>query len=199
MNKISVLDKGYVNLVSSVNNTKQLRLLKSEFFNNKWEDGFLDIARMTVEFKCPLFVQLNLHKYMNNILVCSQSKPSAYVPDVSEINSGDHGTDKTISEDMEVSTEALLINPWAYQKDGCDQFISQVMTPISVYNRIVVEGSLKDWLKFAGQSNLPKPIEAYVNHIKGIIDTEWMDLNDMIMEKVDGEDTKQETTGQTSS
>jgi len=107
----------------------------------------------------------------------STPKVDAFTPDLTDIGSPDRETNQLIADDILRTTEALLINPNAYQEDGCDKFISQVLTPISVYNELIVDGELAEWIKFLTQENCPKPVQAYQNAIRSIINNEWKLLN----------------------
>lgn len=178
LNKIPVLDKGYVALISSSNVTQTLTDIKKEFFNdeylNKADSTIIsDMANMTLVVKCPIFVQLNLSKFGFRILNTRTEKVEAYVPNETEILSPDLDTNRVIANNMFKTTEALLINPLAFQRDGCDEFMSQVLTPISVYNTILVHGTLNQWIAFCEQSKLPKPVDAYAISIADIVKAEW--------------------------
>jgi len=178
LNKILVLDKGYVALISSSNTTQTMLDIKKEFFNDEALDKddtlvVSDIANMTLAVKCPLFVQLNLSKFGFRILNSKINKAEAYVPNETEIHSSELETNRVIADDMKRTTEALLINPLAYQKDGCDRFVSQIMSPISMYNTLIVHGTLNQWMAFCQQDKLPKPIESYRISISDILTAEW--------------------------
>jgi hypothetical protein len=66
--------------------------------------------------------------------------------------------------------------------DGCDLFIAQVNYPLSVYNTIIVSGSLSQWLDYINREGLPTPIEQYRRAIEAAILAEW----DMTWELVNG-------------
>jgi hypothetical protein len=178
LNKIPVLDKGYVALISSVNATDVMVDIKDEFFAgellNKDDSNILsEMANMTLAIKCPLFVQLNLAKFGLKILTTRDSKVEAYVPNETEILAPDLQTNRVIASNMFRTSEALLINPLAFQKDGCDRFISQILSPISVYNTLVVHGTLNQWVKFCEQDKLPRPIEAYRSVVTDMVTVVW--------------------------
>lgn len=178
LSKILCLDKGYVALISSSNTSKVMVDLKDEFFKVDTlspDDtlGMGEIANMTVAIKCPLFVQLNLTKFGFRILTGKTEVVEAYVPNETEVKSPDLQINRDIAAVMKQSTEALLLNPLAMQKDGADKFISQVMTPISVYNTLIVHGTLNQWMAYGKQVNLPAPIEAYRDAISDILVAEW--------------------------
>jgi hypothetical protein len=172
LNKLPVLDKGYVALVSSSNNGETLKNIKGLVDLPLHE--LVEISSLTLAIKAPLFVQLYLSKFQFKIWNILQEKPEAFTPDVTDINCPDHAVGTMIANDMAVTTAALLINPKAYQKDGCDYFISQVITPISVYNELVVHGTLKQWLEFTqSMADVPKPIQGYILAVSDIIRNEW--------------------------
>ena len=178
LSKIPVLDKGYVALISSCNANEALTNIKDEFFGgellNKADTEIItSMANMTLAIKCPLFVQLNLAKFGLTILTAKQEAVEAYVPNETEIKGKDLQTNRVIAENMRRTTEALLINPLAYQKDGCDKFVSQIMSPVSVYNTLIVHGTLKQWMSFCEQEKLPNPIEAYRSTVTDMVTAVW--------------------------
>lgn len=176
LSKIPVLDKGYVALIDSSNTTQRLRDLGQEFFGGDYSFSLLeDIGTLTLAVKCPLFVQLNMSKFNLKIINTSSSSDlEAYIPNATEILASDRQTCESIADDISRTTEALMINPKAYQADGADRFLSQIITPINIYTTIIVHGSYKDWCSFAYEQNsVPKPIKAYHAAIRQVIDAEW--------------------------
>lgn len=175
LNKIPVLDKGYVALISSCNTTQVLRDLDKEFFSGKYPTVLEELGSMTVVMKCPLFVQLALTKFSFKVISADNSYADieAYIPNGPQVGGSDAVTSQAISDDISRTTAALLINPAAYQADGCDKFVSQVVTPISVYTTVIVSGDYREWCKFAYQERFPGPIKAYTMALQSIIDCEW--------------------------
>jgi hypothetical protein len=96
-----------------------------------------------------------------------------YLPNVGEIGSPDSQTNKEISESITATSNALMHNPKAYQEDGANRFISQVLTPINTYTTILVSGSYNDWKRFCNQQGVPMPIKAYIKVITQIMNAEW--------------------------
>ena len=94
-----------------------------------------------------------------------------------------------IAQDINHTTQALLINPKAYQMDGCDIFISQVMSPISIYNTLLVSGSLAQWIDFANKEGLATPIEQYRKTIEEVLLGEY----DFLWDQFNGKKKKAET------
>lgn len=173
LNKIPCLDKGYVAYVSSSNNSKKLKELALEFLKSHDTSPLQQIANLTIVIKCPLFVQLNLSKFNLSIVAANTNELDAYIPNAGEVGGPDRQTNEMIADDMNRTTEALLINPKAYQADGCDKFVSQIMTPINTYTTLIVHGQQGEWLKFCSQSNAPSPISSYMSAVKQILDMEW--------------------------
>jgi hypothetical protein len=178
LNKIPCLDKGYVALIDSCNTTQKLRDIGEEFFFGTYPTSLEEFGSMTVVMKCPLFIQLNLSKYnfrVINALSTAESDIEVYRPNAGEIMSKERSTSETIAADISRTADALIINPTAYMADGCDRFISQLLTPINTYTTLIVQGSYSEWCKFAYQrpSPLPKPIEAYTIVLQQIITAEW--------------------------
>jgi hypothetical protein len=178
LNKINVLDKGYVALVSVSNDGKTLKGLYDEYFRTKINRELWHLASMTLLVKCPLFKQLHLSKSDLKIVQLPETgELETYCPDVSDISTGNSKDDSDMAEYLKQTTESLLIAPKALQEDKCNKFVSQIITPISVYNKIIVHGSLNDWLKYIKQQKLPKQLESYRAVIEGIMAAEWKQLD----------------------
>ena len=184
LNKSPVLDKGYVGLFSSSMSMKDISILQKEFFRGQLDPKLLHLPQIHLEIKCPLFVQLTFGE--SNLASLAQrnaNAPEAYVPSVNDVNAQDLESSEAIQKDIEQTTAALLINPKAYQSENCNIFVSQVISPISVYNTLIVSGSLKDWIGYISQTGLPTPIEAYRRTIEDMLIAEWPLLKDIIKRK----------------
>jgi hypothetical protein len=173
LNKITCLDRGYVALIDSSCDTAKLNEVAIEFFKKDDSRFLREIATLTLVIKCPLFVQLHLSTYDLNIISTPVDEIEAYCPNVGEIGGKDVHTNKGIADNMKAASDALLINPRAYQEDGCDRFVSQVLTPISTYTTLIVHGPYNEWKKFCEQPKLPAPIKAYVKAVTQIANVEW--------------------------
>jgi hypothetical protein len=174
LSKIPVLDKGYVALIDSCNTTQKLRDIGTEFYGGEYPTSLEELGSLTVAIKCPLFVQLALSKYNLKVIDANFSREiEAFLPNAGETGAPERLDAEAIADDISRTTNALLINPKAYQADGCDRFISQVTTPISVYTTLIIKGSYSEWCKFAYESKLPGPIRAYAYAIAQIIEAEW--------------------------
>jgi hypothetical protein len=175
LNQLPVLDKGYIALVSSMNDSKRLKEIGLEFFGVETvNQKTIVLGQATMVLKCPIFVHLFLSKFNFTIVVTKNPEElEAYCPSPGEIGCKDHATNKLISDDIERTTAALLINPKAYQADGCDRFTSQLIMPVSTYTTILVSGSHEQWSRFCKQSQLPAPIESYRLATVQIMNAEW--------------------------
>jgi len=174
LNKIPTLDKGYVALLDSSMTTSVMRDVGAEFYGGEYPTSLEELGTMTVVMKCPLFIQLALSKFNLRILDANGTGPlEAYTPDVGAIGAPDRLDAQAIADDIARTTDALLINPRAYQADGADRFVSQVMSPISTYTTIIVSGSYGEWCKFSYQEKLPGAIAAYGRSLQQIIEAEW--------------------------
>lgn len=174
LNKIPVLDKGYVALIDSCNTTSKLREMGAEFYGGEYPTSLEALGSMTVAIKCPLFVQLTLSKYDLKVIDANNSGTlEAYIPNAGEVGAPDRLDATAIADDISRTTDALLINPKSYQADGCDRFISQLTTPINIYTTLIVSGKYSEWCKLAYEAKLPGPIKAYTAVIAQIIEAEW--------------------------
>lgn len=176
LNKLPVLDKGYVALVDSCNTTQKLRDLGQEFYSGEYPVELEEIGYLTLVVKCPLFFQLYLSKFDLKIIDANDRSKAleAYIPNPSEVACPNRLDSEAISDDIERTTAALLINPKAYQADGADRFVSQVITPLNVYTTLIVSGTYNEWCKLLRTpKHSPKPILEYISIIEQIITAEW--------------------------
>jgi hypothetical protein len=177
LNKIPVLDKGYVALLDSCNTTSKLREIGTEFFGGEYPTSLESLGSMTLAIKCPLFFQLTLSKF-NFKIIGAQDGPTqrdveTFRPNAGEVAASDVVTSEAIADDISRTADALIINPKAYQADGCERFVSQVNTPLSVYTTLIVSGSYSEWCELAYQYKLPSVLEQYTIAIGQIITAEW--------------------------
>ncbi len=175
LNKLPCLDKGYVALLDSANDSQKLNDIRAEFLSHLTDySKLMFTGSMTLVLKCPIFVQVHLSQFGFTI---AHTRPSndieAYIPNVGEIGCPDLETSGLIADDIYRTTDALLLNPKAYQTDGCNRFISQILMPISTYTTIIVHGGAENWKKFITQTDLPSPIESYRAVVEQIHKAEW--------------------------
>lgn len=174
LNKLPCLDKGFVALISSSCTSDRLNEVAIEFFkSNSAAMSLRDISTLTLVIKCPLFLQLNLSTHDLKIVSAPVTDVEAYCPNEGEIGSPDLNTSRSIAANMKMTTDALLINPKAYQEDGCERFLSQVMTPINTYTTLIVHGSYNEWRRFCNQQKIPAPAKSYIKAITQIMNAEW--------------------------
>lgn len=193
LNKIPVLDKGYVALVSCSLPRQEFRQVQVQYFRSKVSNQLLSIPQIHMEIRCPLFVQLSLSEQLK--CTSRQSTVEAFIPSVNDVGAKDLETSNLISKDIEQTTQALLLNPKAYQMDGCDIFISQVISPISVYNTVLISGTLGQWIDYANLEGLPAPVEEYRKVITQILLSEYDYLWEHIGEKKKKEAGKRDRKG----
>ena len=175
LNKIPVLDKGYVALIDSCNTTSKLRDMGAEFYGGEYPVALEQLGSMTVAMKCPLFMLMHLAKFDLKVIDANgnSGQLEAYTPNGSEVGAPDRLDSDAIADDISRTTDALLINPKSYQADGADRFVSQLTTPINVYTTLIISGSYSEWCKLAWQERLPGPIKAFTTAIGQIIEAEW--------------------------
>ena len=181
LNEHPVLDKGYVAQHSCAPSGLELTDLSKEFFRGKFDDRLFNTTTVLLKIKCPLFVQLTFQERgLLAIAKRGDTKPEAFIPNVSQVNAQNLEASEAIQRDIQQTTEALLLNPSAYQMEHCDLYISQVISPISLYNVLIVSGSLTQWMGYLTQQGLPVPIEAYRKAIENVLLAEYPLLRDKL-------------------
>jgi hypothetical protein len=189
LNKIPVLDKGWISLLSTSITEEQLRELYKTLYRNRKQFISSDRIQVHMYIKSPIFVQLTFGAHgmdIDNGINGASGDIQAYIPTLNEIKARDLESSTLIAKDIEQTTEALLVNPKSYQMDACDIFISQVITPISVYNTYLVSANLSKWIEYIKRDGLPSPIEEYRLAIEKRLKAEWPSM----LELFNGEKTK---------
>jgi hypothetical protein len=161
LNKMPLLDKGFMTVLSVHNDGPTLQAIQEEFFKASIEKSLTHLSNVTFVVKCPLFVQLNMSKFNFKIISVPSPDVEAFVPNEGDISAPTHVDAQNIKTYFEQTTEALLLNSRGLPMDGCDKFIAQVLTPISTYTTIIVHGSLHNWLDYINQKRLPNSLEVY--------------------------------------
>jgi len=181
LNKISVLDKGYVAMLSSTLSITEIRQLIQNGYD---VDKIMNILSLHMEIKCPLFVKIMLPEFGITTITRKHIKTELFVPTVSEVKAKTLEISKEIADDIKATSEALMINPKAYQHDGCDRFISQVNSPLALYNTLIASGNFNNWLKLIKYNTFPQLIEEYRLAIENQILAEYQEVvNGTIKEK----------------
>lgn len=176
LNKLNVSGNGFVALLESSGNGRLLQSIQDEYFSTKVNLRLLELSTATLVIKCPLFVQLNLSQCGLDIISTPTKEIEAYVPDLSEITANDLEDRNAIAEYLKITTEALLLNQKGLPMDGADNFVSQILTPISVYSEIIVTGNIRKWINFTKQRKLPLQVEAYRLQVEAILINEWKNI-----------------------
>lgn len=174
LNKIPVLDNGYVALISSTLSGQLYQETVDEFMGARDNKRLNKVCYAVLAFKAPIFVQLYLAQHgLTLVSALENSEITAYKPNPGEIGCTDHADNKNIADDISRTTDTLLLNPKAYQADGADSFMSQLIMPISTYATFLVSGSLETWQSFYQRKTVPNAIKSYVNAVEHIIRAEW--------------------------
>lgn len=172
-NKMPVLDKGFVTLLSSTFDSADFVEVQNQFFSGKISTRLTDINHICFLVKCPLFVQLALSDLGLRSFSQKQNTIEFYEPNVSEISASSVNISIEIEKHMKSTADAVIMNAKNYQLDGADVFVSQVNSPLSVYNVLMVTGSMTQFLTFCNKKELPRPIESYRKTIQDIIKGNW--------------------------
>jgi hypothetical protein len=180
LNKINVLDKGFVAPLEFTGNSRLLQDIQDSYFKTKTNLDLLKLSSATLVIKCPLFVQLNLSKYDFDIISTPSDNVEAYVPDVSMIKGDTLEDRQRVAQYVAATTEALLLNQKGLPMDGIDEFTAQLLTPINVYNQIIVNGKLEQWIRFLKQKRLPRELQMYQETIKDILKVSIKNLENLL-------------------
>jgi thymidylate synthase ThyX len=180
LNKINVLDKGFVAPLVVSGDGRLLQDIQDHYFKTKTNLKLLELCNVSLVIKCPLFVQLNLSQYGLSIITTPSDNVEAYIPDLSMIDGESLEDKQEIARYIEITTEALLLNHKGLMMDGGSKFTAQLLTPITVYNELIVTGKLNNWLNFLRQKKLPKELDLYRSAVHNVISTGWRNLDQLV-------------------
>jgi hypothetical protein len=180
LNKIKVLDKGFVGLISSNITGKQLQDIQDTYFRTKVNMKLLNLCSATIAIKCPLFVQLNLSQYGFDIISTPSDDVEAFIPDLTMIEGDSLEDRQNLHSYVKATTEALILNQKGMPMDGADEFTAQMLTPVSTYNEIIVHGELRKWVNFLNQKNLPSSMENYRKALLELLSVEWKNIEGLM-------------------
>jgi hypothetical protein len=117
-------------------------------------------------------------------LTCNKGEVECFEPTMSEVGAETPTIGQEIADDIKATSEALIINPKAYRADGCERTVSQVNSPVGLYNKTIVSGFLTNWNEFISNPNLPPLIEDYRAAIHELILAEYQEvINDAFEEE----------------
>ena len=181
---IHVTDKGFVQLISATFTSDSFRDLNANFFKDPkygLHNQLLDIPSISILLKSPIFVQLTFgNQGLSTVIKNRHTQPEVFEPCITDIKAESLEANQAILKDIKNTSAALLINPTAYQYEKCDPFISQINTPIAVYNEYMVSGTLRQWVRYITNVNYPSPIDDYRSAILEIIKAEYTEIVPLI-------------------
>ena len=178
---IRVLDKGYVILRRPDFTKSDIRSIRKNGFDTKRLQNHIYVSML---IKCPLFVKMIFPDFGLITLTCNKGEIECFEPTMSDVKAETPTISQEIADDIKATSEALIINPKAYRADGCERTVSQVNSPIGLYNKVIVSGFLSNWSKFISNPNLPYLIEDYRKAIHELILAEYQEvINDAFEEE----------------
>lgn len=177
LNKIPVLDKGWIAVLEFSGGGRILQDLQDEYFKTKTNIKLLNLASATLVMKLPLFVQLNLQQYGLDVITTPSDNIEAYIPDISMIDGNKLEDRQHMAKYIKATTEALILNSQGIPMDGGSDFTAQLLVPITVYNEVIVNGKLKQWISYLNQKSLPKEMGLYQSAIHGSLESEWKNIS----------------------
>ncbi len=180
LNENKVLDKGFVAPLNFSGGGRLLQDIQDHYFKTKVNTKLLNISSATLVIKCPLFVQLNLSQYGFDIISTPSDDVEAYTPDLSMVSGETVEDRQRIVDYIEKTTEALILNKDGMIMEGTNEFTAQLLMPITVYNELIVHGSLANWLTYLKQNKLPKELEAYRCQVQNLLSSEWKNLQSLL-------------------
>jgi hypothetical protein len=186
--RVDVYD-GYMQMIGCNHDADMLKTISDEI-------GYSNALKLTIvslKLRAPLFVRIGVSNYTLDTSDVPKSTGKTFVPDVSMISSGNNVLDREIAEHIRHMSETATINVRDFQRDGCDRFVAQLVTPINTYVDFYATMTLDRLIKFS-KLKLPVPMQRYVEAAADIVCVTWPHLQ-KIKEKIGNgeEDLKKRT------
>lgn len=179
LNKLPVLDKGYVAMMSCSPSYQEHVRMMSSFFRNRLTQNLIDVTYVHLEVKCPYFILIPMISSNIKVISSVNQATDAFVPTVEHISSGSLDNDRDISESMSITIDSLMLNQKAYVHDGCNALVASLTTPVAAYWDGVMYASMSEWARFMFAKGLHPIVKQYQTAIYNAISTEYKNLEDI--------------------
>lgn len=178
---IRVLDKGHVILRQPDFSKSDIRALRKNGYDTKRLQKHIYVSLIV---KAPMFVKMMFPEFGLITLTNNKSKLEVFEPTMSDVKAETPTIGQEIADDIKATSQALLINPKAYRADGCERSVSQINTPIALYNSFIVSGFLSNWNELISHNSFQPLIEDYREAIHSLIIAEYLEVtNDEFSEE----------------
>ena len=161
LNKLPVLDHGYVSLISCSPSYSDHTDIRSSLFRNRLTAQSIDMVYVHLEVKCPYFILIPM---VSSGIRCASSvsqASDAFCPTLDMVASGSTANDRDISESMKMTVESLMLNQKSYVHDGCNAFVASITTPVAAYWEGVMYASMTEWSRFMFAKDLHPIVKQY--------------------------------------
>lgn len=179
LNRLPVLDHGYVSLISCSPTYSEHKSIMSSLFRNRLSMQSVDMVYVHLHIKCPYFILIPMVSSGIRCVSSANQAGDAFCPTIEYVSSGSSSNDRDISESMKMTIESLMINQKAYIHDGCNAFIASVTTPVAAYWEGVMYASLTEWCRFILAKDLHSVVKQYQKTIHDSISTEYKNIDDI--------------------
>jgi hypothetical protein len=179
LNRLPVLDHGYVSLMSCSPSYSDHLEIRSSMFRNRLTSQAIDMIYVHLQVKCPYFILIPM---VSSGIRCTSSvsqASDAFCPTVDMIASGSTANDRDISESMKMTVESLMLNQKSYVHDGCNAFVASVTTPVSAYWEGVMYASMGEWSRFMFAKDLHPIVKQYQRAVHDAVSIEYKNLEDI--------------------
>ena len=174
LNKITVLDNGWVALLSASCTGNIIKEIQTYYYDIKPNRAIAAIPHATLVVRCPLFVQLYLANFDLTLRQLKGLKEKQlYVPTEVDIGAPELKDSISIRDHIKQTLEALVVSSEGYKMDGCNASAAQVVLPVSVYSDIMLSGSMAQWIEVLSHKTTTPQINQYKAVICNILLAEW--------------------------
>lgn len=171
---IQVLDKGSIELLYVAPDNNKLHSYMWSMYRGLGHPDLLEIAQAAFSIRAPIFVWMSLTSCrIQTFMSKNDPRLEFFCPSEADVKAKNLEASQGISRSMKMNAEGAALNTAAYKMDGCDTYLAQIGLPVSTYATGIATGSLREWLLFTEQENIPMPIEAYKQQVKQFLEPEF--------------------------
>ena len=179
LNRIPVLDHGYVRLVSASPTEKVLDTIKRRAYRGATTPAMIAMPSVTLEIRLPYAVLISLTSQAIRFTPYLDMDVNLVLePNEADIGSPSLEVSREIAASMKSTVNALVTNQHSYVADGCDRSIATITTPIAAYWEGVATAQLDTWIQVINTKGSPRLVQAYQIAIANAISTEFKSLDE---------------------
>ncbi len=175
MNKIPILDHGYIEVISYHNDNASLASINSDpHFVGISREDMPRIGSLTLKVRLPFFMKSYLCRSVSNTIDVPD-RIEFYVPSIDQLVVGSVQERADKIEIIKGNIRELTQTFKDILPHNHEPLLAACLLPSNVYATVIANGSVPEWLNFCNTANTISylPYSAYSTKIKELIDSMW--------------------------